>query len=105
MGFGGAALAANQVIRNNRNLLKNKRNIGNLSFVSSTNEKWIDPKKASFDQLMEIRTRIRHENKVRLYKIIFLTVLGFVALILLLTLIPWDLIFTNTFNPYSYKRS
>jgi len=25
MGFGGAALAANQVIRNNRNLLKNKR--------------------------------------------------------------------------------
>lgn len=102
MGFGGAALAANQVMRNNRNLLKNKRNVGKLSFVSSTNEKWIDPKKASFDQLMEIRTRIRHENKVRLYKIIFLTVLGFVALILLLTLIPWDLIFTNTFNPYSY---
>ncbi|WP_405226541.1 hypothetical protein [Dokdonia sp. Asnod1-B02] len=102
MGFGGAALAANQVIRNNRNLLKNKRSIGNLSFVSSTNEKWVDPKKATFDQLMEIRTRIRHENKVRLYKIIFLTVLGFVILILLLAVIPWDLIFTNTFNPYSH---
>ncbi|WP_339847905.1 hypothetical protein [uncultured Dokdonia sp.] len=102
MGFGGAALAANQAIRNNRNLLKNKRSIGNLSFVSSTNEKWVDPKKATFDQLMEIRTRIRHENKVRLYKIIFLTVLGFVILILLLAVIPWDLIFTNTFNPYKY---
>ena len=102
MGFGGAALAANQVIRNNRNLLRNKRNIGKLSFVSSTNEKWVDPKKATFDQLMEIRTRIRHENKVRLYKIILLTVLGFTILILLLALIPWDLIFTNTFNPYSY---
>jgi folate-dependent tRNA-U54 methylase TrmFO/GidA len=102
MGFGGAALAANQVIRNNRNLLKNKRSIGNLSFVSSTNEKWVDPKKVTFDQLMEIRTRIRHENKVRLYKIILLTVLGFVALILLLALIPWDSILTNTFNPYSH---
>ncbi|WP_405251845.1 hypothetical protein [Dokdonia sp. Asnod3-C12] len=102
MGFGGAALAANQAIRNNRNLLKNKRSIGNLSFVSSTNEKWVDPKKATFDQLMEIRTRIRHENKVRLYKIIFLTVLGFVILILLLAVIPWDSILTNTFNPYSH---
>ncbi|WP_298326505.1 hypothetical protein [uncultured Dokdonia sp.] len=102
MGFGGAALAANQVIRNNRNLLKNKRSIGNLSFVSSTNEKWVDPKKATFDQLMEIRTRIRHENKVRLFKIIFLTVLGFVILILLLALIPWDSILANTFNPYSH---
>lgn len=102
MGFGGAALAANQVIRNNRNLLKNKRSIGNLSFVSSTNEKWVDPKKATFDQLMEIRTRIRHESKVSLYKIILLTVLGFVILILLLAVIPWDLIFTNTFNPYSH---
>jgi len=102
MGFGGAALAANQVIRTNRNLLKSKRNVGKLSSVASTNEKWIDPKKATFDQLMAIRTRIRHENKVRLYKITFLTVLGFVALILLLSLIPWDLIFTNTFNPYSH---
>jgi hypothetical protein len=59
MGFGGAALAANQVMRNNRNLLKQKRKRGDLSFVSTANEKWVDPKKASFEQLMEIRKRIQ----------------------------------------------
>ncbi len=102
MGFGGAALAANQVIKNNRNLLKQKRKMGDLSFVSTTTEKWEDPKKASFDQLMEIRKRIRRENKRYTRKVIFITIIGFILLVLAIAIIPWDLIFTNSFNPYKY---
>jgi hypothetical protein len=100
MGFGGAALAANQVIKNNRNLLKQKRKRGDLSFVSTVNEKWVDPKKASFEQLMEIRKRIRRDNKRYARKVIILTIIGFILLVLALALIPWDLIFTNAFNPH-----
>lgn len=66
MGFGGAALAANQQIRNNRNLLKSKRKIGELSFVSSVDEKWVDPNRATFDQLIEIRRRLARDRKVEL---------------------------------------
>lgn len=88
MGFGGAALAANQTIRNNRNLLKNKRNIGKLTFVSSVNEQWIDPKKASFDQILEISRRLRYERKTRARKIALLTVLGFLIMIILIAVIP-----------------
>lgn len=94
MGFGGAALAANQVIRNNRNLLKNKRSKRKLSLVSDIDEKWVDPKSASFDQLMEIRRSIRREHKERIWKITVLTVVGFVLLIVVMAVIPWDLIFT-----------
>lgn len=100
MGFGGAALAANQVMKNNRNLLKQKRKRGDLSFVSSTNEKWVDPKKASFDQLMEIRKRIRRDNKRYRRKVLMVTIIAFILFILAIAVIPWDLIFTNAFNPH-----
>jgi len=100
MGFGGAALAANQVIKNNRNLLKQKRKRGDLSFVSTANEKWEDPKKASFDQLMEIRKRIRRDNKRYRRKVLMVTIIAFILLVLAIAVIPWDLIFTNGFNPH-----
>ncbi|WP_299150973.1 hypothetical protein [uncultured Dokdonia sp.] len=102
MGFGGAALAANQVIKNNRNLLKQKRKRGDLSFVSSTNEKWVDPKKASFDQLMEIRKRIRRDNKRYRRKVLMVTIIAFILFVLAIAVIPWDLIFKNGFNPHKY---
>ncbi|WP_396596018.1 hypothetical protein [Dokdonia sp. R86516] len=102
MGFGGAALAANQVIKNNRNLLKQKRKRGDLSFVSTVNEKWVDPKKASFDQLMEIRKRIRRDNKRYRRKVLIVTIIAFILLVLAIAVIPWDLIFTNSFNPHKY---
>lgn len=95
MGFGGAALAANQAIRNNRNLLKKKRNIGKLSFVSDVDEKWVDPKTASFDQLMEIRRRIRRESKLREKKVVLFTILGLIIGAICVALIPWGFIFTN----------
>ncbi|EAQ38737.1 hypothetical protein MED134_02040 [Dokdonia sp. MED134] len=102
MGFGGAALAANQVMRNNRNLLKQKRKRGDLSFVSTVNEKWVDPKKASFEQLMEIRKRIRRDNKRYRRKVLIVTIIAFILLVLAIAVIPWDLIFTNSFNPHKY---
>ncbi len=95
MGFGGAALAANQIMRNNRNLLKQKRGIGKLSFVSTVNEKWVDPKKASFEDLMKIRRKMRKANKVRTRKLVIVTIALLVVLITCASLIPWDMIFTN----------
>ncbi len=95
MGFGGAALAANQQIRNNRNLLKSKRKIGELSFVSSVDEKWVDPNRATFDQLIEIRRRLARDRKVELKKLIGFSFLGFTLLIMVTALIPWELIFKN----------
>lgn len=88
MGFGGAALAANQVLKNNRNLLRQKRKIGKLSFVSNINEKWVDPKKASFEDLMKIRRKIREDNKTRTRKLVVLTIALLVVLITCAALIP-----------------
>ena len=93
MGFGGAALAANQQIRNNRNLLKSKRKIGELSFVSSSNTKWSDPKKASFEQLMEIRRRLRRERKVNSQKLALVTLILIGIIIAFYILIDWNSLF------------
>lgn len=95
MGFGGAALAANQAVRNNRNLLKNKRRIGKLSFVSDVDEKWVDPKKATFDQLMRIRKKIRDQNVSRKHKVIIVTIILLCVFALCTAIIPWEFIFTN----------
>ena len=95
MGFGGAALAANQTIRNNRNLLKNKRKAGKLSFVSTVNEKWVDPKKASFEDLMKIRKKIQRSNTIRTRKVVVLTIILLCVFAISVTLIPWGFIFTN----------
>ncbi len=71
-GFGGSALAAIHIMKANRAML-GKRKKGTLSFVSSKNEKWVDHKTASFEQLMEIRKRIRREQKIRQRKILLIT--------------------------------
>lgn len=96
MGWGGSALAANQVIKNNRAMLKKRRDKRKLSLVSEIDEQWVDPKKVTFDQLMEIRTRIRREQVIRMRKVLLLATLGFILLVLGLMMIPWDLIFAYT---------
>lgn len=93
MGWGGSALGANQVLRNNRAMLKKRQNKRILSLVSEIDEHWVDPKEANFDQLMEIRTRIRREQIIRMRKVYLLAAIGFILLIIGFTMIPWDLIF------------
>jgi len=95
MAFGAAGLGANLVIRNNRNLLKKKKKEQKLSFVSDVNEKWVDPKKATFNQLLEIRNRIRRENVTRTRKMIILTIILLTICILCALIMPWGLIFTQ----------
>lgn len=73
MGGEGSMMAANASLKANR-ALKNKRKKEGFSLVSSTNERWVDPKQPTFEQLMEIRTRIRKEEKARRRKTIIITV-------------------------------
>ena len=82
MGFGGSTSAANQSLKTNRAML-GKRKKGKLSFVSTTDEKWVDSKQPTFEQLMEIRTRIRKEEKARRKKTIIFTL---VVIILVLSI-------------------
>ncbi|MFT5891838.1 MAG: hypothetical protein ACI9Y7_001945 [Dokdonia sp.] len=82
MGFGGSVAAANHAMKTNRAML-GKRKKGKLSLVSSTNENWVDPKQPTFEQLMEIRTRIQKEEKARRTKTIIIIVV--VVLIAILT--------------------
>ncbi len=79
-GFGGSVAAANHAMKTNRAML-GKRKKGKLSFVSSTNEKWVDPKQPTFEQLMEIRTRIRKQEKARRKKTIMITLLVLIIVI------------------------
>ncbi len=74
MGGEGSMMAANASLKANR-ALKNKRKREGFSLVSSTNENWVDPKQPTFEQLMEIRTRIRKEEKARRVKTIILTLI------------------------------
>lgn len=79
-GFGGSVAAANQALKANRAML-GKRKKGKLSFVSSKNERWVDPKQPTFEQLMEIRTRVRKEEKVRRRKTIIITSIALIVVI------------------------
>lgn len=79
-GFGGSVAAANHAMKTNRAML-GKRKKGKLSFVSSKNEHWVDPKQPTFEQLMEIRTRIRKEEKAKRTRIIIITVLALMIVI------------------------
>ncbi|WP_299763639.1 hypothetical protein [uncultured Dokdonia sp.] len=79
-GFGGSVAAANHAIKVNRAMLGKHRK-GKLSLVSSKNEKWEDPIKATPEQLAEIRTRIRKEEKVRHMKILIITVVSFIVIL------------------------
>lgn len=80
-GFGGSVAAANHAMKTNRAML-GKRKKGTLSFISSKNEHWVDPNQPTSQQLLEIRTRIRKEEKVRHKKIMTLTVIALIAVIL-----------------------
>lgn len=80
MGGEGSMMAAIASLKANRALRK-KRKIGELSLVSSKNEKWVDHKTASFKQLMEIRKRVRKEQKVQRIKTYFFTLLGLVIVL------------------------
>lgn len=96
MGGEGSMMAAMQSLKNNR-ALRSKRRKGKLSFVSSIDEKWVDPKKATFEQLMEIRKRVRRERKIRTRKIIALTIVGVLIIILLFFIIDWDALFNMSY--------
>jgi hypothetical protein len=83
--FGGAAV--NQALKANRDLLKNrvkrKRAQGTVS-----DKEWIDHKHATPKQLVEIRTKVQKQQKLRLVKIIItalLILIGCIAIIHLLT--------------------
>ena len=80
MGGEGSMLAAMASLKANR-ALKNKRNKGKFSLVSSTDEKWVDPKQPTFEQLMEIRTRIRKEEKARRRKTILITIIALICIV------------------------
>ncbi len=80
-GFGGSVAAANHAMKTNRAML-GKRKKGKLSLVSSTDEKWVDPKQPTFEQLMEIRTRIRKEEKARRRKTMMITLLVLIIVII-----------------------
>jgi len=74
-------MAANASLKANR-ALKNKRKKERFSLVSSINENWVDPKQPTFEQLMEIRTRIRQEEKTRRKKTIVFTIVTLIIVIL-----------------------
>ena len=74
MGGEGSMMAAMASLKANR-ALKNKRRKEKFSLVSSTNENWVDPKQPTAEQLLEIRTRIRKEEKARRIKTVILTLI------------------------------
>jgi hypothetical protein len=80
MGGEGSMMAAMASLKANR-ALKNKRRKEKFSLVSSTNENWVDPKQPTFEQLIEIRTRIRKEEKTRRTKTLIITVVVLIAIL------------------------
>ena len=74
MGGEGSMMAAMASLKANR-ALKNKRRKQKFSLVSSTNENWVDPKQPTQEQLLQIRTRFRKEEKARRTKTVILTLI------------------------------
>jgi hypothetical protein len=68
-------------MKTNRAML-GKRKKGKLSFVSSKNEHWVDPKQPTFEQLMEIRTRIRKQEKTRRTKTMLMIAVVLIAILI-----------------------
>jgi tRNA U34 2-thiouridine synthase MnmA/TrmU len=86
MGGEGSMMAANQSLKTNRSMLSNRERV-KVSLVSGKDEKWVDPKQPTFEELMAIRIRIRKQQKNRFLKRIWITI---IALILsLLSLYYW----------------
>ncbi|GEM_PF-3241408 len=96
MGFGGSALAANQIIRNNRAMLK-KRRKGKLSFVAK-NQKFVDHKKASPELLEEIRERLQERRKRKFRIRLICVTIALIVFLSLCILIDWDFLFTPGYS-------
>lgn len=62
MGWGGSALGANQVLRNNRAMLKKRQNKRILSLVSEIDEHWETLKRLILTSLWKLE-RAYGENK------------------------------------------
>lgn len=79
---GGSATGANQLLKANRAMLP-RREKGKFSLVSSINEKWVDPKQPTSKQLIDIRNKIRKQQRIRLIKISLVTMLSAIGIIIL----------------------
>lgn len=75
MGGEGSMMAANQSLKTNRSMLSNRERV-KVSLVSGTDEKWVDPKQPTFEELMAIRLRIRKEQKIRHRKTLVLALIS-----------------------------
>lgn len=69
MGGEGSMMAANQSLKANR-ALKNERRKRSFSYVSTSNEKWVDHKTASPELLEEIRKKMRRQQRIQKRRII-----------------------------------
>ncbi len=86
---------AHKAMKANRTLLpKRKKNKFSYASSKSNDEIWIDPKQATLEQLIEIRTKIRKQRKQRTYKILVVLLLTIVVIFLVFILTDWGLIFT-----------
>tara|TARA_R110001632_G_scaffold84064_2_gene185713 strand:- start:411 stop:683 length:273 start_codon:yes stop_codon:yes gene_type:complete len=77
MGGEGSMMAANQSLKTNRSMLSNRERV-KVSLVSGTDEKWVDPKQPTFEELMAIRIRIRKQQKNRFLKRIWITIVALI---------------------------
>ena len=78
---GGVAIGANQSLKGNRALLPRKEK-GKFSLVSSINEKWVDPKQPTQEQLLEIRSKIRKQQRIRRIKVNIVTALSSIGIVI-----------------------
>ena len=89
--------SVNKQLEANRALLA-KRKKGMLSFVSSVNEKWVDSKRPTSEELIKIGTRIRKEEKARHIKFIIVTIIALLIIYLIVTSINWNHWFFESFK-------
>lgn len=89
--------SVNKQLEANRALLA-KRKKGLLSFVSSKIETNRFTKKATPEQLQEIRDRIQKEKRNEQIKSILITIIALVILYLIATSINWDHWFFQIFK-------
>ncbi|UBZ06051.1 hypothetical protein LDL76_11810 [Salegentibacter mishustinae] len=87
MGFGGSSSGANVIFKNNRRQKKSKTE----KFQKSTGSgiEGIMPEKTNKAQLLEIRKKIRIENKKRQRKIIIFSA----VIMVIFTIIFWKVMF------------
>ena len=94
MGFGGSALAANQILRNNRAML-GKRKKKKLSFVAGKGS-FIDKKQATPEQLQKIRETLKRRHKRRFRIRVIAAIIGIAVVticIFFILTIDWSQVF------------